>query len=174
MKVSTTWRKILLTLHVSSSVGWFGGVAAFLAVALVGLGSTDVFMVRAAIVALAWVGWYVITPLAVASVVTGVLLSLLTSWGLWRHYWVVTKIVATAASAALLVLHMQPITVAANLVARSGPALSERLEGVREQFVIQAGAATVALLLLVALSVFKPKGLTAYGHRRLDRIERQR
>ena len=34
-------------------------------------------IVRAAIVALAWVGWYVIVPLAIGSTLTGVLLGLL-------------------------------------------------------------------------------------------------
>ena len=173
MRASSSWRKVLLTLHVGSSVGWLGAVIAFLAVSMIGMNSTDSFIVRAAIVALAWVGWYVIVPLAIGSTLTGVLLGLLTTWGLWRYYWVVVKTITTVIFLVLLLLHMQPITAAANLAARSDAALTGRLEGVREQFVVHAGAAAVALLLLVALSVFKPKGLTGYGRRRLERAERR-
>jgi hypothetical protein len=35
-------RKLLLTAHITLSVGWFGAVAAFLALAIVGLTSREV------------------------------------------------------------------------------------------------------------------------------------
>ncbi|MGC5225075.1 DUF2269 domain-containing protein [Micromonospora sp. DT81.3] len=165
MILASSWRKVLLTSHVTSSVGWFGAVLAFLAVAIIGLSSSDAFTIRAAIVALAWVGWYVIVPLAAAATFTGLLQGLLTPWGLWRHYWVIAKTAITVAAMALLVLHMQPITAAAGLASRDERALS-RLEGVREQFVVQASAAAVALVIVIVLSVYKPKGLTAHGRRR--------
>jgi hypothetical protein len=41
-------RKLLLTAHITLSVGWFGAVAAFLALAIVGLTSRDAEMVRTA------------------------------------------------------------------------------------------------------------------------------
>lgn len=41
-------RKFALTLHVTSSVGWLGAVAAFLALAIAGVTSGDAQMVRAA------------------------------------------------------------------------------------------------------------------------------
>jgi hypothetical protein len=40
-------RKFALTVHVSSSVGWLGAVAAFLALAVAGLSSQDAQIVRA-------------------------------------------------------------------------------------------------------------------------------
>ncbi|MGC5172054.1 hypothetical protein ACLQ2Q_15515 [Microbacterium sp. DT81.1] len=129
------------------------------------MSSTNAFTIRAAIVTLGWIGWYVVVPLAAASTVSGMLQSLLTPWGLWRHYWVITKTVITVAAMALLVLHMQPITTASRLASANNLALP-RLDGVREQFVVQASAAAVALIIVTALSVYKPKGLTAHGRRR--------
>ena len=45
-------RKVALTAHVTSSIGWFGAVAGFLALALVGLTSQDAQLVRAAYLAM--------------------------------------------------------------------------------------------------------------------------
>lgn len=39
------------------------------------------------------------------------------------------------------------------------------LRGVRLQLVADAGAALAALLVATVLSVYKPRGLTKYGHR---------
>jgi hypothetical protein len=45
-------RKLLLTAHITFSVGWLGSVAAFLALAIVGLTSRDAQMARAAYLAM--------------------------------------------------------------------------------------------------------------------------
>ena len=41
MTMSPAMRKAALTMHVTASVGWLGAVAAFLALAVVGLVGTD-------------------------------------------------------------------------------------------------------------------------------------
>ena len=46
-------------------------------------------MVRAAYLVTALIGWLVIVPLSFAVLVTGLVQSLGTEWGLFRHYWVV-------------------------------------------------------------------------------------
>ena len=53
-------RKLVLTLHVTSSVGWLGAVAAFLALAVAG---RDDEMVRAAYLAMELVTGFIIVPL---------------------------------------------------------------------------------------------------------------
>lgn len=52
MRMSAGVRKLALTLHVSSSVGWVGAVMGFLALAIAGLLSPDETTVRAAYVAM--------------------------------------------------------------------------------------------------------------------------
>ena len=42
---------------------------------------------------------------AVAALLTGVVQSLGTSWGLFRHYWVVIKLIITIISTGLLLVH---------------------------------------------------------------------
>jgi hypothetical protein len=158
-------RKFGLTAHVSSSVGWFGAVAAFLALALSGLTTQDTEMVRAAYLAMNVIGWTVIVPLSLASLLTGVVQSLGTPWGLFRHYWVVIKLLITVFATLLLLVHMQPVGHLARVVATATLVRGE-LAGLRIQLVADAGAALVALLVAAVLSVYKPRGLTQYGRRR--------
>ena len=60
-------RKFALTTHVTSSVGWLGSVAAFLAVALVALLNADELKVRGASTTMELIGWFVIVPFSAAS-----------------------------------------------------------------------------------------------------------
>jgi hypothetical protein len=84
-------RKFALTAHVTSSVGWLGAVAGFLALAVAGLTSQNAQMARAAYLAMELITWFVIVPLGLASLLTGLVQSLGTSGacsgiiGSWRN-----------------------------------------------------------------------------------------
>jgi hypothetical protein len=158
-------RKAALTVHVISSVGWLGAIAAFLALAIAGLTSTDAQPVRVAYAGMNLVGWMIIFPLSLASLFSGIVQGLGTVWGLFRHYWVLIKLIITALATALLLVHLQPVTAMA-LVTDLG--LSD-MNGMRVQLVADAGAAILALLVATVLSVFKPRGLTRHGQRVSDR-----
>ncbi|MFD4248047.1 hypothetical protein ACFWP3_41720 [Streptomyces sp. NPDC058525] len=158
-------RKLALTLHVTSSVGWLGAVAAFLALAVAGLTSGAPQTVRGAYLAMDVVGWYVIVPFSVASLLTGVVQSFGTVWGLLRHYWVIAKLLITVVATVLLLVHMQPVGHLADAAARAALAGGE-LQAMRIQLIADAGAALLVLLTAAALSVFKPRGVTRYGRRR--------
>jgi hypothetical protein len=79
-------RKFALTAHVACSVGWLGADVGFLALAVAGLTSQDAQLVRAAYLAMELTTWFVIVPLAFASLLTGLVQALGTKWGLFRHY----------------------------------------------------------------------------------------
>jgi hypothetical protein len=108
--------------------------------------------------------WFVIVPLSLASFTTGLIESLGTTWGLFRHYWVVTKLLLTALATLILLVHTQPIdrvaTVAADTVLASGDLRSLRL-----QLVGDAAAALFVLCLTTTLSIYKPWGMTPFGLR---------
>ena len=97
-------RKLALTAHVSSSVGWLGAVATSLALAVAGLVSENAETVRGAYLNLELVGWYVLVPLSLASLVTGLVSSLGTSWGLFRHYWVIAKLLINVFATVVLLM----------------------------------------------------------------------
>lgn len=163
-------RKFALTLHVLVSVSWLGAVAAFLALAIVGLTQADVQIVRGCYVAMEVTTRYVIVPLCFASLLTGLVSSLGTTWGLFRHYWVVIKLTITILATVLLLVHTRPIRYVAD-VATQRPLARHQLHEVRLQLVADAGAAMVVLMVNTVLAVYKPRGLTRYG-RRKQRDER--
>lgn len=112
-------RKFALTAHVTSSVGLLGSIAAFLALAIAGLTSQDIKMVRAAYLAMEVIARCVIVPLAFASLLTGLIQSLGTPWGLFRHYWVVVKLLLTVFATVVLLVRMELIGYAARLAAET-------------------------------------------------------
>jgi hypothetical protein len=165
MGMSPAVRKLSLTVHVASSVGWLGAVAVFLALAIAGLVRQEPETVRGAYVAMALTGWLVIVPLCLASLVTGIIQGLGTPWGLFRHYWVVVKLLMTAFATLVLLVHMRPIDFVAGVAAERALSSSE-LRTLRVQLAADAGAALVVLLVTTTLSVYKPRGLTNHGRRK--------
>jgi hypothetical protein len=156
-------RKLALTAHIASSVGWLGAVACFLGLALVGLRSGDPGTVRAAYVAMDATGWFVLVPFALASLITGVVESLSTKWGLFRHYWVVIKLSITLVATVVLVLYAETLELLADrATAGSGAAVGLPSSSP----VLHSAAALVLLLAATGLAVYKPRGVTRYGWRK--------
>lgn len=156
-------RKAALVGHVTSSVGWLGAVAAFLVLAVVALHTANAATSRSLYVAMEVLGKAVLLPLAVASLVTGLVQSLGTPWGLFRHWWVIVKLALAVMSTLVLVAYTTTLTALADAARDPAGHL-----GVLPSFspVLHAAAAVIVLVAATALSVFKPKGLTRYGWRR--------
>jgi hypothetical protein len=93
MTMTTRLRKFALTAHVASSVGWLGAVVAYLALGVSAATGREAQTVRAAWIAMEVIGWFAIAPLAIAALLTGLVVSLGTPWGLFRHYWVLITLV---------------------------------------------------------------------------------
>ena len=165
-------RKAALLVHIVSSMGWLGAVAAFLVLAITGLTSSDPQLIRAAYVGMNLIGWMIIFPLSLASLLSGIIQGLGTVWGLLRHYWVLIKLIITVLATALLFVHLQPVTAMANMAlsADLGPT---DMNGMRIQLIFDAGAAVLALLVASVLSVYKPRGLTRHGQRALAKQQNQ-
>jgi hypothetical protein len=158
-------RKFVLTAHIVFSVGWLGAVAAFLALAVAGLSSQNDQTARAAYVAMDLIGWFVIVPCSLITLLIGLVQSLGTKWGLFRHYWVLIKFLLTVGATVLLLLHMNATSRLANAAADVSANL-ELLRPVRVQLIFDAAAALLVLLAATILSVYKPWGLTRYGRRK--------
>jgi len=169
MTMTPGLRKFALTAHVTSSVGWLGSVGVFLALAIAGLGSQDAQVVRAAYLAMHLTTWFVIVPLCLAALLTGIVQSLGTTWGLFRHYWIVTKLLLTVLATIILLVHTQPIDRVAAVAAQTTLATGD-LRQLRVQLVGDACAALFVLLVTTTLSVYKPWGMTPYGLRMQNEV----
>jgi hypothetical protein len=162
-------RKLILTAHVVASVGWLGAVIAYLALDIAAVTSPDVQVVRSAYLAMDLTVRSVIVPLALASVLIGIVNALSTPWGLFRHYWVLMKLLLTVLAAAVLLAETKTV---ASLAALAGSGVDPRdLPGTLPHSI----GGLVVLLTTTVLSVYKPPGLTRYGwHKQRERSERSR
>ncbi|OHR73625.1 hypothetical protein HMPREF3291_18785 [Bacillus sp. HMSC76G11] len=157
-------RKFALTAHITSSVGWLGAVVAYLALAIVTKTSQDAQMLRAVYLALDPITGYVLVPFAFASLLTGFVMSLGTSWGLFRHYWILFKLLLTIL--ATLVLLGFTHTMSRMVVVASDPTTSIADLRAMGAGMNHAVGALVVLLVITLLSVYKPQGMTRYGWRK--------
>jgi hypothetical protein len=102
-------RKLALVTDIACSVGWLGGVATSLVLAIAGLASDDIEIARAAYRTLEIVGWHVLIPLSFASLVTGLIQASGTTWGLFRHYRVLIKLLMNVFATGVLLLYTQTL-----------------------------------------------------------------
>lgn len=162
MMMRPTVRKFALTVHLTVAVGWVGAVVAYLALVVGAWTTPDAETVRAAWIGMEIIGWYVLVPLAVSTLGTGLVMSVGTQWGLFRHYWVVFSLLLTILATAVLIGHMPTVSsfdVVATETASAGRA------GLRGEL-LHAGGGLVVLLVIVGLNVYKPRGLTPFGQRK--------
>jgi uncharacterized membrane protein len=165
MTMSPGLRKFALTAHVTASVGWLGGVVAFLALAVAGMTSDDAQTVRGAYLMMELIGWYALVPLALASLLTGLVQSLGSKWGLFRHYWVVFKLLINVFATIVLLMYTQTLEHFARLAEETGS--SDDLSRLRTSSpLLHAGLALLLLLVATTLAIYKPQGLTPYGQRK--------
>lgn len=161
--MSPAIRKLLLTAHITCSVGWIGAVCVFLALAIIGLTSEDAAMVRAVYVVMERAAWLTLIPFAFASLVTGIAVSLATTWGLFQHYWVVFKLLITMFATLVLWIYMETF----RHMAATAVDLVQAIDGVRNPSpLVHSVLALLILLVATVLAICKPQGITAYGRRR--------
>jgi hypothetical protein len=165
MVMTSGLRKFVLAAHVTSSVGTLGAVAVFLALAIAGLASQNAEVVRGVYIANGLIAWYVILPLILAALLIGIIQSLGTPWGLFRHYWVLAKFMLTVVTIYVLLQQMDGISHIAGVAAETSLSGADLL-GLRRSLRTHAIGGLGVLLVLVALSIYKPAGMTRYGWRR--------
>lgn len=156
-------RKSALAIHLAVSIGWIGAAVAYLALGVSAATAVDALTVRSAWIGMELIGWTVIVPSALATLGTGLVMSLGTPWGLFRHYWVVISLVLTILSTIVLVEHMPTVSATAAMVRVADDA---DLVGGLGGDLFHPAAGLVALLVITVLNVYKPRGLTRYGWRK--------
>lgn len=162
MTMSPGARKLALAGHLTVSVGWIGAVLAYLALGVAASNTRDAQTVRGTWIAMELTGWYVIVPLAMMSLLSGLVMALGTRWGLFRHYWVLFSLVLTILAVVVLLLHMPTVSSMADLARDADDAALDDLGG----DLLHPGIGFGLLLVIQVLNVFKPRGLTRYGRRK--------
>ncbi|MGN2642088.1 DUF2269 domain-containing protein [Nocardia takedensis] len=172
MSLAPRSRRFAVLVHIVSSVGWMGAIALYIALAVSVVADNDPMVVRGALTSMRIGIWYVIVPLAALSLLTGLVVSLGTSWGLVRHYWVIFKLVLNLVAVTVLVLYTNSIDYFADLA--SSISASEPVGALRNPtHLVHSIGGLVILTAAAVLSVYKPKGMTGYGQRRAQRVSQR-
>ena len=164
-------RKLALAVHLSCSVGWLGAVVAYLALDLTVASSQDPLLVRASWVAMGMIVSWVIVPLALAALITGLVMSLGTKWGLFRHWWVLISLVLTIVATVVLLSESGVVTRIAAIAADPATTDSDLLAF--PPTLLHSIGGLAVLLVVQVLNVYKPQGVTPYGWRKQQQERRQ-
>ncbi|MGW0737823.1 hypothetical protein [Streptomyces sp. NPDC002851] len=167
-------RKLLTVVHVVSSVGLLGCTAGQVVLALCGALTDDGQLARAAYRFMRLGAHSVALPLLLTGLVSGVLLALVTRWGLLRHKWVFLKEVQLLLVLVIGVVFLRPwIEV---LVQRTVAATATGAELGAERWLLAGGEMLQVGLLTLAtvVSVYKPKGRIRFRRsgEQAERVER--
>ena len=161
-------RKLVLSVHLTCSIGWIGAVVAYLALGVSAVTARDTEAVRAAWTAMEVTGWWAIVPLAVAALLTGLVMSLGTPWGLFRHYWVLMSLALTVLCTVVLLLHMPTVSATAAMLREMD--MVRGADGAGHSGMggdlFHPGVGLIVLLVIAVLNVYKPRGQTPYGWRK--------
>lgn len=156
-------RRALLVVHVAVSVSWLGLTLGLLTLGITAYATGDPTLTEASYRAMKVFSDWLLVPVVVTTLVSGLVLSLGTPWGLARHRWVWIKFWITLVTGAATVFALRPGIVHA---ASGG--------GVPDSSLVAApSVATAAYLFMTVISVLKPWGLTRRGRRhRAERVVR--
>lgn len=164
MALTAAGRKAWLAVHITASVGWIGAVAAFIVLDATTVTSDDGATLRAAYIAMGLMTTWAIVPLALAASFTGLVVSLGTKWGLFRHWWVIITLALTILATLVLVQQIPLIAYRADVA--SNPGSSDADVRALGNLLLHSVGGTVVLLVVLWLNVYKPRGVTRYGWRK--------
>jgi hypothetical protein len=159
-RIPRAGRRALLAAHLVGGVGAIGASLALVALGVAGLsGGADPLAVYPAMHRVeAWV----IRPLAVVSLGTGVVLAVSSHWGLVTYWWVTVKLAIAAVVTLAVFLLLEP-ALGASAVIASGLSTEPLTDAQRARFAVLPAVATVLFAVNVALGVYKPRGRIRFG-----------
>jgi putative effector of murein hydrolase LrgA (UPF0299 family) len=163
VRASPSLWKLTLATHLAVSVGWIGALAAYISLDVVASVGRDAEALRSSYLAMDRIVRHIIVPLALTSLLTGIVISLVTTWGLVRHYWVVISLILTAGATVVLLVEAEVVRDLSEVATH--PATSPEELRALGGTLVHSIAGMVVLLVILVLNVLKPQGMTRYGRR---------
>lgn len=155
-QLTPRWRNALLTVHIVSTVGVLGADLVLLVLGLTGLSGADPVRVYPAA---QLIGSTIVAPFAAAALVTGLLLALLTPYGLLTYWWTVIKLAITVALAGAVYLILLPALATASTAALEGAQPASRAA-----LVLAPAGGSALLVVAILLAVSKPRRRLCADH----------
>ncbi|MFE0099222.1 DUF2269 domain-containing protein [Streptomyces sp. NPDC059009] len=168
MKLHRPARRAILVVHVAVSVSWAGITLGLLALAVTAATTGSPDAAEASYRSMKLFADWLIVPVALLTLVSGLVLSLGTPWGLARHRWVYAKFWLTLVTTGLSIFLLLPgINESAEQAIAGQP-----LEGTWK-LAIGPCVSLSAYLFMTAISVLKPWGLTRRGRKQRASLHKQ-
>ncbi|MFI9453272.1 hypothetical protein [Amycolatopsis sp. NPDC052450] len=165
MTFTPRWRKLVLVAHVVSSLGWLGITMVNAVLTFTSVFTEDARRQHGAILMMDQIGGYLLLPVSLTALISGIVLSVGTKWGLIRYKWVAIKLVLTLVAAGLTLFSLLPgirelAAAAESTMDGAFVAAGRRVDGFYPIIV-----STTMYVTMTFLSVYKPGGKTPYGRR---------
>lgn len=159
-KLSRPARRAVLVVHVTASASWLGLTLGLLALGTTAVTTGSAPTVEASVRAMKLFADWLLLPVALLTLLSGLVLSLGTAWGLARHRWVCTKFWLTLATTTATVFALRPgVNSAVTAVAAGGPLPDAG------DVLFGPVVSLSAYVFMTVISVLKPWGLTRRGRR---------
>ncbi|MFF8398963.1 DUF2269 domain-containing protein [Streptomyces sp. NPDC016172] len=160
-KLSRPARRAALVVHVTVSACWLGLTLGLLALGITAATTGSAGAVEASVRAMKLFADRLLLPVAFLTLLSGMLLSLGTKWGLARYRWVYTKFWLTLATATATVFALRPgVNSAVTAVAAGGPLPDAG------DVLFGPAVSLSAYVFMTVISVLKPWGMTRRGRKR--------
>jgi len=160
-RLSVKQKNWLVSVHVIMGATWFGTAICMIVISLMNVSNDNGDVLYALNSTLKTLDDIIIIPTATASLVTGALLSWLTIWGFFKHYWVIAKWIGTVTLITVGTIWLGPwvntitsISEAERLQALANPLYAFDAKGALIVGIIQ----TASVAFIIAISVLKPWG----------------
>ncbi|SDK81248.1 hypothetical protein SAMN05421806_112134 [Streptomyces indicus] len=168
VKLSRPVRRATLVVHVTAAAGWLGLTLGLLALAAAAITTESAAVTEASVRSMQLFADWLVLPLALLTLLSGLLLALGTPWGLARHRWVFVKFWLTLATTAASTFALRPgVTHNAEVVAAGG-ALPDPTD-----LIMGPVVSLSAYVFMTVISVLKPWGLTKRGRRLKEQTGRR-
>ncbi|MFC8199247.1 DUF2269 domain-containing protein [Streptomyces sp. NPDC060006] len=160
MKLSRPARRATLVVHAAASACWLGLTLGLLALGVTAATTGSAETAEASVRAMKIFADWLLLPLAFLTLLSGLLLSLGTHWGLARHRWVHTKFWLTLATLTATAFALRSgVDSAVTAVSAGGPLPDPG------DVLFGPVVSLSAYLFMTVISILKPWGLTRRGQR---------
>lgn len=167
VKLRRPARRATLVVHVIAAAGWLGLTLGLLALAFAAITTDSAAVTEAAARSMKLFADWLVLPLALLTLLSGLLLSLGTPWGLARHRWVYTKFWLTLATTAASAFVLRPGINDTVAIVSAGAPVTDPTDLIAGPIVSLS-----AYLFMTVISVLKPWGLTRRGRKQRDQNQR--
>ncbi|MFG2000774.1 hypothetical protein ACGFNU_16680 [Spirillospora sp. NPDC048911] len=160
-RMSPRARKANLVLHLIVSITWLGLDIGLLTLTITGLATEDPQTLRAAYISMRLFGDLLLIPAGLLTLLTGLVLSLGTHWGVTRHWWVLAKVVLTLTAVTLTIFSLRP-----GLHEAAEAAIATPLDDGGPDSLAPPIVSLTMYVTMVVLSVFRPWSRTPWARDR--------